>query len=86
VTGAEMSLRPDEDKETPFFTTTLDAGKGVTFQDKIMWHYVSDIEPIDVEQPAYRDTVVVAFSKWSDRWYGEDFDQKATSKGSSEKA
>lgn len=85
ITGAELSLRPDNDKETPFFITTLPAGKGVVFEDKIMWHYVTQIEPIDGQKTAYRDTVVVAFSRWSERWYGENFDQQAISEGTEAK-
>ena len=86
IEGAELSLRPDSDKETPFFKTTMAAGEGVVFQDKIMWHYVTEIEPVNAEEPAYRDTVVVAFSRWSDRWYGEGFDQKAIAEGPRETA
>lgn len=81
VTGAELSLRPNEDKETPFFTTTIPAGQGVVFDDSKMWHYVTEIEPIDDQEEAYRDTVVVAFSRWSSKWYGDDFDQLAISQG-----
>lgn len=81
VTGAEMSLRPHDDKHTPFFTTTLATGQGVVFDDKNLWHYVSEIEPIDPGQPGYRDTVVVAFSRWSNKWYGDDFDQRAIAEG-----
>jgi hypothetical protein len=81
VTGAVMSLRPLDDKETPFFTTTLQAGQGVVFHDKTMWHYVTEIEAIDQSRAAYRDTVVVAFSRWAVKWYGEDFDKRAISDG-----
>jgi len=81
VTGAEMSLRPADDKDTPFFITTLQAGQGVVFADQRMWHYVTEIEPIDDRSVAYRDTVVVAFSRWSARWYGDDFDQLAIAEG-----
>jgi hypothetical protein len=81
VTGAEMTLRPLDDKETPFFTTTLRAGQGVVFNDQNMWHYVTEIEPIDENRVAYRDTVVVAFSRWSVKWYGDDFDQRAIAEG-----
>lgn len=81
VTGAEMSLRPLADKETPFFTTTLEAGQGVVFHDKTMWHYVTEIEAIDQTCLAYRDTVVVAFSRWAAKWYGDDFDKRAIAEG-----
>jgi hypothetical protein len=83
VTGAEMSLRPLDDKETPFVTTTLQAGQGVVFHDARMWHYVTEIEPVDDASVAYRDTVVVAFSRWAVKWYGEDFDKRAIADGPS---
>lgn len=77
VTGAEMTLRPDSDKDTPFFTATLPAGQGVVIDDKNLWHDVTDIVPIDETQPAYRDTLIVSYSKWSERWYGEQFEREA---------
>lgn len=81
VTGAELSLRPLEDKRTPFLTTTIPAGRGVVFNDQNMWHYVTEIEPIDDHEVAYRDTVVVAFSRWKVKWYGDDFDQRSIAEG-----
>lgn len=81
VTGAEMTLRPDDDKETPFFTTTLPAGKGVVLDDRNLWHYVSDIESVDERQPAYRDTLIISYSRWSERWYGDEFEREALSPG-----
>lgn len=77
VTGAEMTLRPDHDKNTPFLTTTLPAGKGVVIDDKNLWHDVSDIAPINDAQPAYRDTLIVSYSRWAERWYGEQFEREA---------
>lgn len=77
VTGAEMTLRPDDAKETPFLATTLSAGQGVVLDDMNLWHYVSDIEAIDDEQAAYRDTLIVSYSRWSERWYGEKFEREA---------
>lgn len=79
ITGAELSLRPNDDKETPFFTTIIPAGQGVVFDDSKMWHYVTEIKPVNDQKEAYRDTVVVAFSRWSNKWYGDDFDQLAIS-------
>lgn len=81
ITGAELSLRPAEDKDTPFFTTTIQVGHGVVFNDRNMWHYVTEIEPVDATRAAYRDTVVVAFSRWADKWYGDDFDHTALAEG-----
>ena len=46
-----------------------------------MWHHATEIDAIDDQQEAYRDTVVVAFSRWSNKWYGEEFDQVAIADG-----
>jgi len=81
ITGAELSLRPGDDKDTPFFTTTMPVGQGVVFHDRSLWHDVTEIAAIDADEVAYRDTVVVAFSRWADKWYGDDFDQRAISEG-----
>jgi hypothetical protein len=77
ITGAEMTLRPDDDKDMPFLTTTLDAGKAVVIDDMNLWHYVSDIDPVDQNQVAYRDTLIVSYSRWTERWYGEKFESEA---------
>lgn len=81
VIGAEMSLRPGDDKDTPYFSTTIHAGQGVVFNDRDVWHYVSEIEAIDPTRAGYRDTVVVAFSRWADKWHGEEFEQRAIEEG-----
>lgn len=81
VSGAEMSFRLNEDKNTSFFTTTLQVDQGVVFSDRDMWHYVSEIELIDPSCVGYRDTVVVAFSRWSEKWYGDDFERLAIGEG-----
>lgn len=81
IMGAELSLRMDEDKHTPVFTTTMQPGQGVVFDDKRLWHYVTEIEAVDPTLPACRDTVVIAFSRWTNKWYGDDFDKQAISEG-----
>nr|WP_295784099.1 2OG-Fe dioxygenase family protein [Rhodoferax sp.] len=81
INGAEMSLRHADDKDTPFFATTIGVDQGVVFNDRNLWHYVDEIEPIDANCEAYRDTVVVAFSRWADKWYGDDFERRAIGEG-----
>ncbi|MFE2385546.1 2OG-Fe dioxygenase family protein [Streptomyces misionensis] len=79
ITGAELTLRAAEDKETPIFTATLPAGQAIAFDDRALWHYVTDIVP--VEEEGHRDITVVSFSRWSERWYGDDFEEDAIGEG-----
>lgn len=77
ITGAELTLRYNENKDVPFLTTTLPAGQGVVIDDFNLWHDVTDIEPVDESLPSYRDTLIVSYSKWAERWYGEKFEKEA---------
>jgi hypothetical protein len=81
VTGAEMTLRPDHDKETPFLTRTLQTGQGVVLDDRNLWHYVNDIEAIDDREIAFRDTLIISYSRWSEKWYGDEFEREALADG-----
>jgi hypothetical protein len=74
ITGAEMSLMPVGGGE-PFFKTTLQEGQAVLLDDEHLFHHVTDIEPVVDE--GHRDIVIIAFSKWKDRWYGPEFESKA---------
>jgi hypothetical protein len=75
IHGAEMSLMPVGGGE-PFYKTVLAEGQMVVFDDRRMFHYVSDIEAFD-GGAGHRDIIVVAFSTWEDRWYGEEFEEQA---------
>jgi hypothetical protein len=77
ITGAEMSLMPVGGGE-PFYRTTLQAGQAVVLDDQRMFHYVTDIEP--VSETGHRDIIIIAFSKWADRWYGPEFENQALEK------
>jgi hypothetical protein len=79
VTGAEMTLMPLGGGE-PFYRGTLQEGQAVLIDDERMFHYVTDIEPVGVS--GYRDIVIVAFSRWKDRWHGEEFERKVLSEPS----
>lgn len=74
ITGAEMSLMPAGGGET-FYKATLEEGQMVVIDDERMFHDVTDIEATN--GAGHRDIVIVAFSKWADRWYGEEFEGKA---------
>ena len=42
--------------------------------DRAIAHDVTDVLSVD-GQPAHRDIVIVAFSRWKDKWYGEEHDK-----------
>jgi hypothetical protein len=74
ITGAEMSLLPLGGEGEPFFKATLQEGEAALLDDRRMFHYVTEIEPIETE--GHRDIFVIAFSRWADRWHGEAFEKK----------
>lgn len=74
ITGAEMSLLP-LDKGKAFFRTTVMEGQAALIDDRKMFHYVSNIESNN--DGGYRDIIVVAFSRWADKWYGDEFENNA---------
>jgi hypothetical protein len=75
ITGAEMSLLPLGGEGEPFFKTIVQEGRAALLDDRRMFHDVTEIEPIKDE--GHRDIIVVAFSRWKEKWYGDDFDDKA---------
>lgn len=75
VAGAETRLW-HEGAEAPFWSGTLEAGQAVLLDDRAIAHDVTDVESAD-GGPAHRDIVIVAFSRWQERWYGDEHDQAA---------
>jgi len=78
VTGAEMTLMPHGGGE-PFFRTTLQVGQGALLADREMFHDVTEIEPTSAE--GYRDTLIATWVPWSDKWYGDEFEERAIAEG-----
>jgi hypothetical protein len=75
VGGALTRLwRPGEDE--PFWTGTLEPGQGVLLDDRAIAHDVTDVLSAQ-GGPAHRDIVIVAFSRWKEKWYGDEHDQAA---------
>lgn len=75
VAGAQTRLwTPGED--TPFWTGTLAERQAVLLDDRAVAHDVTDVETANGE-PAHRDIVIVAFSRWREKWYGDDHDKSA---------
>jgi hypothetical protein len=82
VAGALTRLwNPGEDE--PFWTGTLEEGQAVLLDDRAIAHDVTDVLSAD-GGPANRDIVIVAFSRWAEKWYGEEHDKAALSEGDNE--
>lgn len=77
IKGAEMSLLPLGGSSEPFYNYTVMEGEAALLNDRIMFHDVTEIEPLDEGGNGHRDIVVIAFSRWEERWYGKEFEEKA---------
>ncbi|WP_434740802.1 2OG-Fe dioxygenase family protein [Micromonospora sp. SH-82] len=72
VVGGETRLwRLGADE--PFWTGTLQAGQAVLLDDRAVAHDVTDVLP-ENGQAGHRDILIVAFSRWKEKWYGEEHD------------
>jgi hypothetical protein len=60
----------------PFWTGTLQAGQAVLLDDRALAHDVTDVTSAD-GGPGHRDIVIVAFSRWKEKWYGDEHDAAA---------
>jgi len=77
VVGGETRLWKPGATE-PFWTGTIWPGQAVLLDDQAIAHDVTDVLP-ENGKPGYRDILIVAFSRWKDKWYGEDHDEQALS-------
>jgi hypothetical protein len=77
VAGAETRLWQDGADE-PLWTGILGDRQAVLLDDRAIAHDVTDVESAD-GGPAHRDIVIVAFSRWSEKWYGDRHDSAALS-------
>ncbi|MFI1801680.1 2OG-Fe dioxygenase family protein [Streptomyces sp. NPDC020379] len=79
VAGGETRLwMPDAD--APFWTGTLEAGQAVLLDDAAVKHEATDVTSAD-GGPGHRDIVIVAYSTWANRWYGEEYEEAALTDG-----
>lgn len=62
--------------EEPFWSGILQPNKAVLIDDKAVAHDVTDVQPAG-DGTGKRDILIVAFSRWEERWYGDDHDQAA---------
>lgn len=62
--------------EQPFWNGTLESGTAVLLDDRALAHDVTDVLSAD-GGPGHRDIFIVAFSRWSEKWYGDEHDAAA---------
>lgn len=75
VAGAQTRLwKPDAD--APFWQGVLGERQAVLLDDRAIAHDVTEVLSTDGGS-AHRDIVIVAFSRWKDKWYGDEHDKAA---------
>lgn len=75
VAGGETRLwEPGAD--APFWEGTLQPGQAVLLDDRALAHDVTDVLSAD-GGPGHRDIVIIAFSRWKEKWYGDEHDENA---------
>jgi hypothetical protein len=60
----------------PFWTGTLEAGQAILLDDRALAHDATDVLAAN-DEPGFRDIFITAFSRWSEKWYGDDHDAAA---------
>lgn len=80
VTGGETRLWRAKDAPEPFWRGILQPGQAVLLDDRAVWHDVSDISP-ENGQSGFRDILITAFSRWSEKWYGDEHDEAVIASG-----
>lgn len=84
VTGGETRLWNPGAPE-PFWNGTLQPGQAVLIDDRAIAHDVTDVLPAN-GQPGHRDILIVAFSRWKEKWYGDEHDMRALATGEPQSA
>jgi len=60
ISGGENHIY-DDSKKLVFSGTLENAGNAVLIDDRIVWHGVSEVYPVDDKQPSHRDVLVLTF-------------------------
>ncbi|MGW1052038.1 2OG-Fe dioxygenase family protein [Streptomyces sp. NPDC002586] len=84
ISGGETQLMPLGGGE-PFFTTTLQDGQAICFDDRQMFHHVTDIEHLS-EDGGHRDVWLVAVNPWEHRRYGDEYEAEVLASNSNSEA
>lgn len=72
ISGGETQLMPLGGGE-PFFRTTLQDGQAIVYDDRKMFHHVTDIQHLSAEG-GHRDVWLVAVNPWEHRRYGAEYE------------
>lgn len=73
VAGAETRLwKPNADE--PFWRGILDERQAVLLDDRAIAHDVTEVLSAN-GHPAHRDIFITAFSRWKEKWYGDQHDE-----------
>ncbi|MEU8901363.1 2OG-Fe dioxygenase family protein [Nocardia sp. NPDC048505] len=75
VEGGRMRLwRAPADTE-PVWQGTLQPGDAALLDDRALYHDVTDIVAGPGVDAGSRDILIVSFSRWAEKWYGEEHDR-----------
>jgi hypothetical protein len=75
VSGGHTRVWASEQSPTPLWDHTLLPGETLLLDDRAVLHDVTDIEAVAGMQGT-RDILIVAYSRWDERWYGDDHDNE----------
>ena len=76
VKGGRTRVWASEEAEEPLFEHTMVAGQTLLLDDRAVLHDVTDIEP-ESSVAGARDILIIAYSRWDERWYGDEHDAAA---------
>ncbi len=80
INGGETQLMP-LGGGAPFFRTILREGQAICFDDRSMFHYVTNIE-YRGDRAGHRDVWLVAVNPWEHRRYGEEYEAEVLASAS----
>lgn len=73
VTGGRTRVWGGEEAEQPLREHTMVPGQTLLLDDLTVLHDVTDIEAA-TDVRGTRDILIVAYSRWDERWYGDEHD------------
>ena len=76
VKEGKTRLWSDSKSSIPLLEHEIKPGETILLYDEKIMHDVTDIEPSGNMQGS-RDILIVAYSRWKQRWYGEEHDNVA---------
>ncbi|MCM6778781.1 2OG-Fe dioxygenase family protein [Nocardia sp. CDC159] len=79
VVGGQMRLWRDPQDTQPLWEGTLQPGDAALLDDRAVYHDVTDIVPGPEGDTGSRDILIVSFSRWDEKWYGDEHDQAVLS-------